>query len=684
VIGLIIILQSKKLSVENFYLSEDFTKMKALQLPKLSNREFVLGIGALTHDTSAAVIDFKTGQVIFAQSEERNSNLKHDSGFPIQAIKNCIEIIRKQNGTLRSVSLNFDPDLFIREGIIQNLEKVYGKQNYEKIIFQIRHSINKQIASLFDPNNNTNITYLVEFVKLNYAIDLSNDLIRVFTYYVDQFRKYTILSKIVAKLFPELEVYYFKHHKTHAASAKFNLLNNASVLVLDGHGEVSSCTLFNSDLDEVSNTFWPVSLGSFYLTSTRYLGFDYGDEYKVMGMSALGKPKFVDFLSSFINFNQETSSFEIQKNLYFEKSFINNTNQLRYEYTKAFEEMIPKRSNKSKIEQIHFDFAASVQKITEEIGLKFANSARQLINSDKLLIAGGVGLNGLMNEKIRKSGLFKEVKIYPAAGDDGTSVGAGQLLANPDKSFNIKSIFIGTGFDNRVIEPLLKGYPVDYFESTNADEYVAKLLNEKNIVARYTGRSEFGPRALGNRSILANPLDKNVKDTLNLRIKHREEFRPFAPAVLADKVNEFFHFDEESPFMLFITKARSELGSICPGIVHKDSTARIQTVDKVENRNFYNLIFEFYKISGVPILVNTSFNLNGEAIVDTPQDAIESFLFMDIDYLVIDNFIVKKSQLAPRFNLQFKTHNEFLAQRKERYTRMDPHSLKMVDCRIRI
>ncbi len=672
-----------KFSVEEFFASDDFVHLKGLTLPRFGKREFVLGLSALTHDTSAAVVDFKTGKTIFAQSEERNSNLKHDSTFPIQSILNCVEAVKKERGTIRSVCLNFDPEAFIQEGIVQNLQVVHGNQNYEKVVTTIKNYVNNQISNNFDSGKIINISFLLEVLQKNCSINLSKDLSRVFTYYIYQFRKYTMLTRVVEKLFPEVDVFHVKHHKSHAATAKYNFSNDASILILDGHGEASSCTLFDQDLNEVSNTFWPVSLGSFYLTSTRYLGFDYGDEYKVMGMSALGQPRFVDLISSFMFFNQDLARLDVLENPYYKTSFIKHTNQLRYEYTEMFEQVIPRRADKSKFEQIHFDFAASVQKITEQIGLNFAKSASQLINCDELHIAGGVGLNGLMNEKIRTSGLFKNVEIYPASGDDGTSVGAAQFIADPKINLNIKTVFFGTSFNVEEIESLLSSYPLSYVKYSNPDAHVANLLASNNIVARYMGRSEFGPRALGNRSILANPLDKKIKDTLNLRIKHREEFRPFAPSILADKVSQYFHFDGESPYMLFIPKAKSELSQVCPGITHVDLTARIQTVDKKENSSFYNLIHEFFKITSMPILVNTSFNLNGEAIVDTPQDAVESFLFMDIDFLVIDNYVINKTHLAPKFKNQFKTHDAFLARRKSRYKSKHPHILKSVDCRLK-
>lgn len=666
----------RRITIQEFYNTHE---VKALSLPKSTNsKKAILGIGCLSHDTSAALIDGVTGNIIFAQSEERESNLKHDSGFPIASIKRAINFAIQDGFSINNIALNFNPDLFLYEGILGDGE-LFNNSNFKILNETIFELTNEEFTS-GEIDKNRLIEKVQKFLKeLN--IDFPLDFGEENYFYLLQFHKYSLLGKIIRKLFPELPVEYVRHHDSHAASALFNFgaTEKAAVLVLDGHGETDSCSIYdyNGSLKRVSTSSWPYSLGSLYLSATRHLNYDYGDEYKVMGMAAYGEPVFFDLLNDCIFVDKISGQLTLKKNKYIVSDFVRNTGQKRLQFTDSFSEVCQPRIGSSSLSKNDFNLASSIQKLTEQIGLDLANYAYSKTEAETLFVSGGVGLNGLMNNKIKEESKFEKVSIFPASGDDGTSVGAAQNFVG---RFNnpITHSFYGIKSTENEILSALNRYKLVYSKSLNINQKIAELLYSGQIVARFNGRAEFGPRALGNRSILANPTISNMKDILNKRIKHRESFRPFAPAILMEDYSEYFYDAGESPFMLQIVKARQATVNACPAIVHEDGTSRVQTVSVKNNADFYRTIQAFKELTNLPMVVNTSFNVNGEAIVNSAEDAIESFLFMDIDYLAIGDYLVAKNENLGKLD---KTHSEYLNIRIDRYFNMNKENISKIDCR---
>jgi len=315
--------------------------------------------------------------------------------------------------------------------------------------------------------------------------------------------------------------------------------------------------------------------------------------------------------------------------------------------------------------------------LTEDIGVELARIAVEKTGYSNIALAGGVALNGLMNEKIRNSGFCESIFVYPASGDDGGAVGAAQYIAFQTSRFQTKrihSVFYGIDYSNEVIATAIDSLGIISRKSNNIHNDIAEALHQGKIVARFFSSSEFGPRALGHRSILADSRRKEMKDILNERIKHREAFRPFAPACMKEYAGEYFEIEGDADFMVLIVKSKEKSKNIVPAVVHMDNTARVQTVGRDENPDFYKTISAFYKITGVPIVVNTSFNVNGEAIVETPLDAIESFLHMDIDSLAIGDFWIEKSENINK--IPSLTDNELIERRKKRYIEKFPDLIR--------
>ena len=363
---------------------------------------------------------------------------------------------------------------------------------------------------------------------------------------------------------------------------------------------------------------------------------------------------------------------------YFAKQEMGASGHVYYTFTKKFSRLVSRRSPSQDVTQPHFDFAASVQKLTEDIGVEIARRAIALTGESKMAIAGGVSLNGLMNEQIRLRSGCSDIFIYPAAGDDGTAIGAAQLVAFRQSKFSrqrITTCYYGYSPTNEEIKAALAQNELVYTKPDSISQTIARAIADNKVVARYNARAEFGPRALGQRSILANPKDARMKDVLNVRIKHREPFRPFAPVCLRERVEEYFDLNVDAPFMLLICQAKERAKNEIPAVVHNDGTARVQTVTPEQNADLYRIISEFDKISGTPVIINTSFNVNGETIVDSPMDAIESFGFMDIDYLAIGDYWVSKEENASKFSKL--PHNDYLEIRRKRFrdNLFDPMSI---------
>lgn len=640
----------------------------------------ILGVILFGHDATACLVDKQTGEVIYAIEEERLNNVKHTGNFPIGGIKRCEEIAKDKGMSISDIAITFDEVGFI-EGTLANEIRANLNADSEKLINTILELF--PYGDYYTLTGNSFATDIInsELAKLKVDEPTRKLLkLRIHCYY-NWAIKYKNIVQILSHLYPSVPLHRVPHHLCHAASAFFNSgFEKATIVTLDGQGESETACIYIGDdkgIRQVTSTRWPYSLGIFYLNVTNYLGFRFGDEYKVMGMAAYGEPKYYDILKDMVEV-KEDGSIVFKETEYFGRQEVSGMyGHFYYNFKK---EIVKPRSSSQKLRQEHFDFACSVQKLIESLGVEIVKKAISNTKIRDVAMAGGVALNCLMNEKIRLHSGCDRLFIYPAAGDDGTAVGAAQYIAFKYSAIKPKPIttcFYGYGATNQEIEGELKRKELVYTKPDNIHEEIARAIADNKIVARYTGRSEFGPRALGDRSILADPRNPEMKDILNERIKQREPFRPFAPACLRENVSEYFEIDIDAPFMLLVSKVKAK--SKIPAVVHNDGTARVQTVSHDQNETFYRTIEAFRNITGIPVVINTSFNVNQEAIVDTPLDAIESFGHMDTDYLAIGDFWLSKEANEEKF-VKMPTP-EYLEIRKKRFSDSCHHILKNYNMR---
>ena len=565
-----------------------------------------LGISCYYHDSAAALL--KDGKVIAAVEEERFSRKKFDDDFPKNAINWCLEEAQITPEQIDTVAF-YDKPILKFERLLDNYLAVAPRGLYS-FIDVIPKWLHKRL-----------------WIKSEIHNSLKN-----------------FHGKII---FPE-------HHLSHAAHAYFTSpFDEAAILTVDGVGEWSTTTFGsakNSKIELTNDIRWPHSLGLFYSAFTYFLGFRVNEgEYKLMGLSSYGKPKFYDkILNELIDVKNDGS---IHLNMkYF--AFTYDKVMTNQKFSELFG--IPPRKHESPMEEIHYDIGASAQLVLEEILLKIVNHVYTKTKMKNLCFGGGVALNGVANYKILKEGPFENLHIPPSPGDAGSAVGAAQYLyhcfhknekINQTKSERIRNnIYVGPEYSNDQIKSFLDKNDVkyDYLETDVLLQKTAKLISEGKIVGWYQGKMEWGPRALGNRSILADPRKNEMKDILNEKIKHRESFRPFAPSILEEYVSDYFELDIASPYMLLVSKIKKP--EIIPAVTHVDGTGRLQSVSRDVNPLYYDLINEFYKITNVPIIINTSMNVMGEPIVNTPEHAFNMIVKTDMDYTVLGNFIISKNQ----------------------------------------
>jgi carbamoyltransferase len=640
----------------------------------------VLGISVFGHDSSCALVDASSGDILYALTEERFSNMKHDGGFPTASLTLLMEKVDSEKlGRVSHVALNIDPTISI-ERLKAELAYYLDTDSATLLIDEFDQLL--PIAEIFHP----------EYFPLNYFETLlarrgiEPDVIAQtsgkISWYGNFALRYEKLKAYLQYKFPLAEIVSVSHHQCHAASAFYcSDFENAAVLTVDGQGEDETITLNmarGAEIRLLSQTRWPNSLGALYMQLAWYLGFDgdsrypgFGDEYKVMGMAAYGKPIYVDIFREMGRVS-EKGEFELVFGEYLEIVPVEGCpGHFQPLLSKQFFNVLgERRLHYEPIEQRHYDIARSGQTFLEDIGVAIAKHLKmQCPDTDNLCVAGGVGLNGLMNMRILREAGFRRIFVQPASGDDGTSLGAAlhvyHDLLKGKRSKSLDNAYLGFDYENHAIHSALEKYNLKFHEPESIHAEMGRLLQEGNIIARYFGRGEFGPRALGHRSILANPTLPEMKDAVNAKIKHRESFRPFAPACLEERVSEYFDIDIPAPYMLLICQARPGVRSLIPAVVHDDGTARVQTVRSDQNPDFYQTISEFNKLSGVPVLLNTSFNVNGEAIVETPQDAVESFLFMGIDYLAIGPYLVSKTENEAMYRRP--TREAHIQDRQDRY-----------------
>lgn len=566
---------------------------------------YILGISCFYHEAAVALI--KDGILIAAAEEERFSRKKHDFDFPINAINFCI--------TYAGITTK-DLDYIVF------YEKPFIK--FERIL----------ISCI------TNFPF--SFGAFTKAMPL----------WIKQ--RLWIRSFIQDKLKIEKNILFVEHHKSHAAgSFLVSPFDKAVILTTDGVGEWATTTYgtgFGNDISLEKQIAFPHSLGLFYATVTAYLGFHVNDEeWKVMALASFGKPAYMEQMKRLIDVKDDGS---FRLNL---KFFAHQYSDRRM-FTSALEKLLgqPTRQPKELLTDFYHNVAASLQKKTEEILLKLTKNLYEKYKIENLCIGGGVGLNCVANWKILKESPFKRLFVLPASGDDGGAVGAAFYIYNTilgnERKFQLKNLYLGPEFSDTEIENFLNLNNIKYekLPTEMLLKKVAKLIFKDNIVGWFQGKMEFGPRALGSRSILANPTNPDMKAIINSKIKFREPFRPFAPTVLKEKAHIYFDMDPdfESPFMLLAPDVRPDKRALLPAITHVDGTARVQTIGREDNPKYYGVIEEFEKLSGVPVVLNTSFNVKGEPIVCTPQDAHSCFLKTDMDVLVLgDNLILKNNNV---------------------------------------
>jgi len=566
---------------------------------------YILGISCYYHDSAAAIL--KDGKVVAAVEEERFTREKNDDNFPKNAIDYCLKEAGISAKDLDCIAF------------------------YDKSVLKFERLLDNYIA--------------VAPRGLGSFVDVIPKWLHKRLWIKEEIKKY--LGGYTGK------IYFPEHHLSHAAYTFFTSpFTDSAILTVDGVGEwttTSYGTASNSKIQLTNDIRWPHSLGMFYSAFTYFLGFKVNEgEYKLMGLSAYGKPKYYDLIKKELIDVRDDGSLCLNMKYFcfhWDKVMVNG----------KFQELfgVPRRTEDTKTEQIHFDIGASAQLILEEILLKMANHVYEKTKLKNLCLGGGVALNGVANYRLLKEGPFDKIHIPPSPGDGGSAIGCAvyayysilnneRIIETDSAKMISNSVYLGPQYSNDEIISFLESYNIPYqkFERQELLENTVKLISEQNVVGWYQGRVEWGPRALGNRSILADPRNAKMKDILNEKIKHRESFRPFAPSILEEYTSDYFELDIPSPYMLFVAKVKKP--EAIPAVTHVDGTGRLQTVSKQSNPLFYDLINEFYKLTNVPVLVNTSMNVRGEPIVNTPEEAFDMLLKTDMDYIVMGNCLVGK------------------------------------------
>lgn len=573
---------------------------------------YILGLNAFHGDSSACIL--KDGNVIVALEEERIRRIKHWAGFPTEAIKYCLKDAGISIKDIDHITISRDPSA--------------------NIIKKIKHTLKNKvsISAILDRYTNSK---KIKSIKSMLADELG------------------ISEKDI-----KAEIHNIEHHRSHLGSSFFaSPFEKSALLSIDGFGDFTSTMTAignGNQIEVLDSVYFPHSAGIFYTSFTQYLGFPkYGDEYKVMGLAPYGKPLYVDKLKDVIKFTDD-GLFKL--NLKYFKHHINgvkmsweggepNIESIFSEY--MVEKFGPARNCEEELTQYHKDLAASVQNITEKLIFHILNHLHKKTGIDNLCIAGGVAQNSVANGKILKNTPFKNVYIPPAGHDAGTSIGSALFLYNQIlKQKRVAPTYsgaLGSQFSDSEIENYLESQKVNFVKYTDEELYdkVTECIINAGVVGWFQGRSEFGPRALGHRSIIIDPRRIDAKEILNLKIKRRESFRPFAPSILKEFVYDYFDDADNVPFMEKVYLIKEEMRDKIPAVTHVDGTGRLQTVDASFEPKYHALISAFNNKTGVPILLNTSFNEN-EPIVNSPANALDCFLRTKMDMLVIENYIISR------------------------------------------
>ena len=608
----------------------------------------ILGISAFYHDSAACIIE--NGEILAAAQEERFTRIKHDSSYPFNSINYVLNFSGYQLSQVDRIVFYENPNLKLNRLIKTYL--TFAPRGFSTFV----HFSMSWFKGKFFLKN-----YLFKLLKLN-----------------DK------------NFFEKEKIVFSEHHLSHAASAFFpSPFEKAVILTADGVGEWATTTVAIGDknkLEIVKEIKFPHSLGLLYSAFTYFAGFKVNSgEYKLMGLAPYGKPLFYEIIKKELIDIKPDGSFRLNLK-YFDYAIDFKMTNIKFE--KLFNKK-PRDPNKDGITQFDMDLAASIQKVTEEIMIKITSSIKKEFNVENLCLAGGVALNCVANGKILNQNIFNKIWIQPASGDAGGSLGAAlaywylhldnkRTFDNKEKKEkdNMKGSYLGPEFLQKDVEDRLKRIDARYevLSEEKILEKSAKFLKDGKVVGWFQGRMEFGPRALGARSILGDPTSKSMQKILNLKVKFRESFRPFAPSILKDDLQDWFKLNCESPYMLLVSEINSRIKkkmtieqeklfgieklnivrSEIPAVTHVDYTARIQTVDGEYNKKFYDLIKKFKELSNCPILINTSFNVRGEPIVNTPEDAFNCFMGTELDALAIGNCLLLKENQKVLQNRNYK------------------------------
>ena len=601
----------------------------------------ILGISAFFHDSAVALL--QNGEIKYASQEERFSRIKHDSNFPINAL---IDLLRFNNLTLNQIDyVVFFEKPFLKFERLVETYLAFAPKGFKQFLFSMPIWLREKL-----------------FMK----------------------RQIISFLKNIDSKFNEEKLFFSEHHLSHAASAFFpSPFKRAMIFTADGVGEWATTTVAIGDQNKISmkkEINFPNSLGLLYSAFTYYCGFKVNSgEYKLMGLAPFGEPKYIKLIKDNLIDIKPDGSFRLDQSFFDYSTGFQMTSK---KFDKLFGK--PARKAESSISQFYMDIASSIQNVTEEVLLMMLKSLKHEYKIENLCMAGGVALNCVANGLIKKK-LFKNFWVQPAAGDAGGALGATlafwfmhlkkKRIVNSND--DMKGSYLGPSFNIREIKNFLDDVGATYtlYEKSKMLKKVAKLVSKGKAIGWFQGRMEFGPRALGARSILADPRNRKMQKQLNLKIKFRESFRPFAPSILENKTKDWFQIEDISPYMLLVAQVKenkltkkeknneglssiNKIRSTIPGVTHIDYSARVQTVNNKTNPIYHELISEFFSFTKVPILINTSFNIRGEPIVCTPKDAFKCFMGTDLDALVINNFVLEKNKQNTKLSLDYKTEFE--------------------------
>jgi carbamoyltransferase len=573
---------------------------------------YTLGINAAFHDSAACII--KDGQLLAATEEERFTHFKHGKRpvpfstweLPFHAIDYCLKVAGIHLSEVDHVAYSFDPYLLLGDAFA-------GRTSIEIPLEPGDDQLGKEWLNPWDP------LFLSSFVNA------PRQLVDGYPHHLQQ--------RFIGASVDDFEWHFVEHHIAHAASAYIcSPYDHAAVMTMDGRGEKATTSYFSGgkqNLTLIDQVYHPNSLGLLYEEVTTHLGFLHSsDEYKVMALASYGKPEFADDFREMIQLGENGHYTVSNQNL--EQRFG------------------PKRLRHEEFTSHHFNIAHSLQVVLEETVLKITEWLYHQTGEKNLCMAGGVALNCVLNARIRDQGLFENIWVQPASGDDGTALGAAlwvdaQQRESITKDFVMDHAYWGPEYSDEEIEKFIRWAKVPYKRLDHIAEETAEILAQDKIIGWYQGRMEFGPRALGSRSILASPINPEMQGRLN-EVKDREDFRPVAPVVLEEEAANWFERAEYSPFMLFVYNVRPEKAEQIPAVRHTDGTARIQTINEKQHKNYYDLLKAFQRRTGVPVLVNTSFNTLSKPIVCSPRDAIECFWTSPFDALIIGSFLIEKNE----------------------------------------